>query len=83
VSQPWIIKVLLKSIKTKNSSFRRKIRHHNNVEYLQTYKKYNNILTYIKKKSKIMNYKQNLTESKGDLSKTWKKLLMRLLIRQK
>ena len=27
---------------------------------------------HIKKKSKIMYYKQNLTESKGNLSKTWK-----------
>ena len=35
-------------------------------------KKYNNILTHIKKKSKIMYYKQNLIESKGNLSKTWK-----------
>ena len=32
---------------------------------------YNN-LTHIKKKSKIMYYKQNLIESKGNLSKTWK-----------
>jgi len=61
---------ILKSIKTKKRLFRRKIRHHNNVEYLQTYTKYNNILTHIKRKNKIMHYKQNLTESKGNLSKT-------------
>ena len=68
----WITKGILKSIKTKKRLFRRKIKHHDNVEYLQTYKKYNNILTHIKKKSKIMYYKQNLIESKGNLSKTWK-----------
>ena len=71
-AKPWITKGILKSIKTKNRLFRKKIKHHNNVEYLQTYKKYNNILTHIKKKSKIMYYKQNLIESKGNLSKTWK-----------
>jgi len=49
-----------------------KIKHHNNVECLQAYKKYNNILMHIKKKSKTTYYKQNLTESKGNLSKTWK-----------
>jgi len=37
-SKPWITKGILKSIKTKNRLFRRKIKHHNNVEYLQTYK---------------------------------------------
>ena len=71
-SKPWITKGILKSIKTKKRLFRRKIKHHNNVEYLQTYKKYNNIFTHIKKKSKIMYYKQSLTESKGNLSKAWK-----------
>jgi len=62
-SKPWITKGILKSIKTKKT--------HNNAEYLHTYKKDNNILTHIKKKSN-MYYKQNLTESKGNLSKTWK-----------
>jgi len=68
-SNPWITKGILKSIKTKKRLFRRKIRHHSNAEYLQIYKKYNNILTHIKK---IMYYKQNLIDSKGNLSKTWK-----------
>ena len=72
VSKPWITKGILKSIKTKKRLFRKKIKHHNNVEYLQTYKKYNNISTHIKKKSKIMYYKQNIIESKGNLSKTLK-----------
>ena len=71
-AKPWITKGILKSIKTKKRLFRKKIKHHNNAEYLQTYKKYNNILTHIKKKSKIMYYKQNLIESKGNLLKTWK-----------
>ena len=71
-STPWITKGILKSIKTKKRLFRRKIKHHNNAEYLQIYKKYYNILTHIKKKSKIMYYKQNLIDGKGNLSKTWK-----------
>ena len=70
-AKPWITKGILKSIKTKNRLFRKKIKHHNNVEYLQTYKKYNNILTHIKKKSKIMYYKQNLIESKGKPFENW------------
>jgi len=69
-SKPWITKGILKYIKTKKRLFRRKNKRHNNFEYLQTYKKCNNILTHIKKKNKIMYYKQNLTESKGNLSKT-------------
>jgi len=51
VSKPWITKRILKSIKTKKRLFRTQIKHHNNVEYLETYKKYNNILTHIKNKS--------------------------------
>jgi len=78
-AKPWITKGILKSIKTKKTLFRKKIKHHNNVEYLQTYKKYNNILTHIKKKSKIMYYKQYLIESKGIFRKLGK-LLMRLLV---
>jgi len=70
-SKPWITKGILKSIKTKTKGlFRGKIKHHNNVEYLQTYKKCYKISTHIEEKSKIMHYKQNLTESKGNLSKT-------------
>ena len=38
-AKPWITKGILKSIKTKKTLFRKKIKHHNNVEYLQTYKK--------------------------------------------
>jgi len=41
-STPLTTKGILKSIKTKKRLFRRKIKHHNNAEYLQIYKKYNN-----------------------------------------
>ena len=52
LSKPWLTKGILISVRTKNRLFRRRINHHNNIEYLIAYKKYNNILTHVKKKVK-------------------------------
>jgi len=36
-SKPWITKSIVKSIKAKKRLFRKKSKHHNNIEYLQTH----------------------------------------------
>jgi len=66
-SKPWITKGILKSIKAQKRLFRRKIKHHKNVEYLQTYKKYNNIKEKSCTISKISQKVKGIFRKRGKL----------------
>ena len=70
-SKPWITKVLLTSIKTKNKLFRNYVKNYNQ-ENKMNYKKHLNKLTHIKNLAKRMYYEKQIKENHQDSSKTWK-----------
>lgn len=70
-TKPWITKGILKSIKNKTNLYRNfylsKI-----IERQNFYKRYCNILSRVKERSKIMYYKKSFNDIKNNSKKTWK-----------
>ena len=70
-SKPWITKGLLNSIKTKNKLYKKAMNSGIASEF-QKYRKFNNILTHLKKKAKLNFYKTQLFENSNTPRETWK-----------
>lgn len=76
-TNPWVTKGIMKSILFRDNlhAFLRSIKDENlKEETSKYYKRYNNTLTYVIRKSKSLHYTNLLEKTKGDMKSTWKTL---------
>ena len=69
--KPWITKAILKSLKHKQKLYSSQFINGNDVSK-QYYKKYSNLLTRIKERSKSLHYQNVLNDVKHDSCGTWR-----------
>ena len=77
-SKPRITKGLLNSIKTKNKLYKKAMNSSGIASEFQKYRKFNNILTHLKKKAKLNFYKTQLFENSNTPRETWKQSIKQL-----
>ncbi len=69
--KPWITKGILKSIKNRSKMYRQFFLF-GDINMQAYYKRYSNLLTHIKEKSKKLYYEKKFEDLKGNIKKTWK-----------
>ena len=69
--KPWLTKALLKSINTKHKLFSKMKNNPGNLQNVNAYKSYRNILTKLLKSARKSYYANKFTSSHGDSDKTW------------
>ncbi len=70
-SKPWITKGILKSLNNKVKLYKNFFLS-GNIQQQNYYRKYCNVLTRIKEKSKVLYYENSFEKLKSDSKKTWK-----------
>ena len=70
--KPWMTKALLKSIQTLANKLYKDCFKQNNIQLLDKYKKYSNILTITKTSIKTFYHKTEIEKHKFNISKQWK-----------
>ena len=79
---PWITKGILKSIKKRNTFYKTSLKDPSQAN-INKYKQYRNKLTSIIKTSKQMYFSNKFEHSRGNMSATWKILMMYLVEQNK